>query len=109
MSKNSTPVIRELLDAGAKGGDQVLMSAVRAGDAELTRVVLEKAKPAEEMLTAALVHVPNKKPEIKELLTEAGAKPHPRRTPRSFNHSPESTRPNRARPGKWPSSRDSRS
>jgi outer membrane protein assembly factor BamB len=75
MSKNSTPVIRELLDAGATGGDQVLLSAVRSGDAELARVVLEKAKPSEEMLTAALVHVPEKKPEVKEMLTKAGAKP----------------------------------
>src|SRR5262245_45298751 len=75
MSKNSTPVIRELLDAGATGGDQVLLSAVRGGDAELARVVIEKAKPSEEMLTAALVHVPEKKPELKEMLTKAGAKP----------------------------------
>jgi outer membrane protein assembly factor BamB len=77
MSKNSTPVIRELLDAGAKGGDAVLMSAVRAGDADLIRVVLETTKPAEEMLTASLVLVPEKKPEIKELLTKAGAKSAP--------------------------------
>src|SRR5438128_1258362 len=65
------------LDAGGKGGGAVLMSDARAGDADLSRVVLEKTKPAEEMLTAALVLVPEKKPEIKELLTKAGAKPVP--------------------------------
>jgi outer membrane protein assembly factor BamB len=75
MSKNSKPVIRELLAAGAEGGERVLMSAVRSGDTDLIRVVLEKTKPAEEMLTAAVVLVPEKKPEIKELLTKAGAKP----------------------------------
>jgi outer membrane protein assembly factor BamB len=74
-SKNSTPVIRELLAAGATGGDQLLLSAVRSGDMDLIKVVLEKTKPGEEMLTAALVLVPEKKPEIKELLTKAGAKP----------------------------------
>src|SRR5262249_20997725 len=85
MSKNSTPVIRELLEAGAKGGDQVLLSAVRAGDAELIKVVLEKAKPDDEMFTAALVLVPEKKPEIKALLKEAGAKPAPAEEAEKFN------------------------
>src|SRR4051794_26802759 len=73
--KNHTEVIRELLAAGATGAEGVLFAAVRAGNVELVRVVLEKGKPSDDALSAALVLVPEKKDEIKELLTRAGAKP----------------------------------
>jgi outer membrane protein assembly factor BamB len=66
-------VVGALLEAGATGGDGVLLSAARGGDIEMARAVIEKGKPKPETLTAALKAAG--KPELIDLLNKAGAKP----------------------------------
>jgi outer membrane protein assembly factor BamB len=83
-SKNHAEVIRELLAAGVKGGDALVLAATRGGNVDLLRAVLDKAKPNDELLTAALVLVPVGQPAIKEMLDKAGAKPAPADTADQF-------------------------
>src|SRR5262245_50940140 len=66
-------IIKLMVEAGAKDAASVLRSAVAAGQTEVVRAVLDKAKPKPETLSAVLAAA--KKPEIAELLTKAGAKP----------------------------------
>src|SRR5262245_13921144 len=68
-------ILKALLDAGAKGGKDVLRTAAAGGKLELVKVILEKAKLEPDDLTAALASTPAKHKEVVELLTKAGAKP----------------------------------
>jgi outer membrane protein assembly factor BamB len=68
-------VVRELLAAGAEGGNDILLMGARSGSIELVRAAVEGAKLTEKQLTAALTLVPEKSTEVKKLLIKAGAKP----------------------------------
>jgi hypothetical protein len=68
-------VVKALLEAGASGGESLLLDAVRERDADLARLVLERAKPKQDMLDAALAVAPADAPAIIEALKKAGAKP----------------------------------
>lgn len=70
--RDHAPIVGALLAAGATGGDGVLISASRSGDAAMLKAVLENGKPKPEALTSALKAA--KKPELAELLRKAGAK-----------------------------------
>jgi outer membrane protein assembly factor BamB len=73
-------VVGALIDGGATGAEGMLVSAARTGAVELVKVLLEKAKPKPETLTAALRA--STKDEVTELLKKAGAKPpEPGKTP----------------------------
>jgi ankyrin repeat protein len=83
--KGHVEVVRLLLDkgAGANGGlENVLMSGVGNGNAEMVKVALAKGGLDADTLSNALTSAlapdnENKKPEIAELLKQAGAKPIP--------------------------------
>src|SRR5581483_10221510 len=73
--RNHAGVVRELLAAGAEGGDGALLMAARNGNVAMVRAVLDGSKPKESQLTTALAMVPEKSAEVRELLIKAGAKP----------------------------------
>jgi outer membrane protein assembly factor BamB len=75
--KEHAEVVKALLEAGAKGGDDVLVSAAASGSTDMVRAVLAKGKPKPDALTRALKATPTTKTEIAELLKKAGAKPAP--------------------------------
>lgn len=69
-------VVKLLLAKGAHGGDQVLLSAARSGNLEMTRAVLDSNKPDADALTAALSTAMTGKHEaVVEALRAAGATP----------------------------------
>jgi outer membrane protein assembly factor BamB len=68
-------VVKALLEAGATGGESLLLDAVREKDIDLARLVLEKGKPKRDTLDAALEVVPADAPVIIQALKKAGAKP----------------------------------
>jgi hypothetical protein len=71
-------VVRLLLEHGAQGKDTALMGAVSAGDAPMTKVVLDIGGLAPNVLSDALEAATNRKrTEIAALLQQAGAKPRP--------------------------------
>ena len=70
-------VVRLLLQHGAKGKEDALMGAVSAGDAPMTKVVLEAGGLSAKALSDALEAATNRKrTEIAALLEQAGAKPY---------------------------------
>jgi outer membrane protein assembly factor BamB len=71
---NQAAAVAALLEAGATGGDSVLINAARQGQLETLKACLEKGKPKPETLTSAL-KAAAEKPEAVELLKKAGAKP----------------------------------
>src|SRR5437867_6962557 len=73
VSRDHATVVGLLLEAGATGGDAILVSAARQGQIEMVQAVLEKGKPKPETLTSALRAA--EKQEVIDLLTKAGAKP----------------------------------
>lgn len=73
VMRGHAPVVGALIDGGATGGEAMLVTAARAGDVELVKVLLEKAKPKPETLATALRAVT--KAEVSDLLKKAGAKP----------------------------------
>jgi len=75
VSLRKTEMARALLDAGAREADALVPTAAATGELELTRLLIERGKPSEEILTRALARVPPAKNDVAELLTKAGAKP----------------------------------
>src|SRR5207247_2062912 len=73
VSRDHATVVGLLLEAGATGGDAILISAARQGQVALVRAILEKGKPKPETLTSALGAAENR--EVIDLLTQASAKP----------------------------------
>jgi outer membrane protein assembly factor BamB len=73
LSRGHAEVVGLLLEAGATGGESILISAARQGQVEMVQVVLEKGKPKPETLAAALKAA--QKSAVIDLLTKAGAKP----------------------------------
>ncbi len=71
-SHNHVAVVEALLGAGATGGQSILLGAIREGNVAMTKVVIEKTKPNELALSAALMFA--EKPEIVDLLKKAGGK-----------------------------------
>src|SRR5438445_5028357 len=72
IQKGHAPIVKLLVEAGAEGSDSALGYAARTNNADLVKVVLEKTKPKQNLLDAALAAAKDK--EINELLTKAGAK-----------------------------------
>ena len=71
-------VVRLLLEHGAQGKDTALMGAVSAGDAPMTKAVLDVGGLAPGMLSDALeAATTRKRTEIVALLQQAGAKARP--------------------------------
>ncbi len=77
--KGHTAIIKALLDKGAEDVDDVLMTGVREGNAELVSIALTRKDLKPETLTAALVAALGdaKKAAITEMLKKAGAQPPP--------------------------------
>jgi outer membrane protein assembly factor BamB len=75
LVRNRPDIVRELLAAGAEGADGALLTGARTGQADMVRAAIEAGKPKAETLSATLALVPEKAPEVKELLVKAGAKP----------------------------------
>jgi ankyrin repeat protein len=70
-------VVRLLLQHGAKGKEDALMGAVSAGDAPMTKVVLEAGGLSANTLSDALeAATARKRTEIAAILEQAGAKPY---------------------------------
>jgi outer membrane protein assembly factor BamB len=67
-------IVGVLLEAGASGADDALVSAVGSGKVDLVQAVLDKGKPKAEALNKALASTSEKQTEIRQLLTKAGAK-----------------------------------
>ena len=74
-SNKHNAVVVALLEAGASGGDTVLLSGVREKDSSLVQALLQKAKFKQDALDSALALVPSDSPAIADLLKKAGAKP----------------------------------
>jgi outer membrane protein assembly factor BamB len=72
---NHLAIVKLLLDAGAKGADKVLVSAVKAKRLDLVRAVVEKGHVKPESLTTAMETVSSDQPELAQILKKAGAKP----------------------------------
>lgn len=79
MDKGHTGVVRAILAKSAEGADEVLLTGVRGGNAELASIALETGKVPAETLTAALVaaSADAKNAPIAEMLKKAGAQPPP--------------------------------
>lgn len=76
LIKKRPAIVRLLLDKGAQGADEVLMTAALQGEAEMVKAVLEKGKPKPETLSNALAAATEgKAEEIVALLKAAGAQP----------------------------------
>jgi ankyrin repeat protein len=76
--KGHVEVVRALLDKGAKGVEDVLLSGVGNGNADLVKVALARGGLDTDTLSNALTSAnQNKNAEIIELLKQAGAKPAP--------------------------------
>jgi hypothetical protein len=71
-------IVRLLLQHGARGQDEALMSAVQGNDEPMTRVILEHGGLSADMLSDALEAAEQEKnTTIIEALQSAGAKPRP--------------------------------
>jgi len=69
-------IVRLLLAKGAKGGDQVLLSAAQSGNVAMANAVLELAKPGADTLTSALsAATTGKHDAVADALRAAGAVP----------------------------------
>jgi outer membrane protein assembly factor BamB len=74
-SEERLDLVRDLLKAGAKGGDGVFLGAAARGKGKLMQAVLDKHRVSAETLGAALLVAPAKPEEIVTLLKKAAAKP----------------------------------
>jgi Ankyrin repeats (3 copies)/Domain of unknown function (DUF3471) len=72
VSKQHGAVVKLLIEAGAEQPETTLAFAARTGDLDLVKLVLDKSKPKQPTLDAALAAAKDKK--ISELLEKAGAK-----------------------------------
>jgi outer membrane protein assembly factor BamB len=72
---NHLAVVKLLLDAGAKGADKVLVSAVKVKRVDLVRAILEKGHVKPESLTTAMETLSSDQTELAQMLKKAGAKP----------------------------------
>ncbi len=72
--KGHGKVVAALLEAGATGGDDVLLAAAAGGQVDVVRAVLAKGKPKPEALNKALKATPARMTEVADLLKKAGAK-----------------------------------
>src|SRR2546427_1671276 len=72
ISKGHAPIVKLLVEVGAENVESALSYAARTSNAELVKIVLEKAKPKQNLLDAALAAAKDK--ETSALLTKAGAK-----------------------------------
>jgi len=76
IQNGNTATAKILVEKGCKFAPKALGDAVGKGDVELVKVILDKSKPTEQDLTAALTTAEkDKKTEIVELLKKGGAKP----------------------------------
>src|SRR5713101_5537253 len=75
VMRGHVPVVKALVEAGATGADDALVSAATQGHTEMGRAILDKGKLKPEALTKALAATPAKSTAIAELLKKAGAKP----------------------------------
>lgn len=72
VQKGHAPIVKLLVEAGAEGSESALSYAASKNDAELVKLALERAKPKQKVLDAALAATKDKA--VSELLTKAGAK-----------------------------------
>jgi ankyrin repeat protein len=76
LQNDHLDVVRLLLEKGAEGADDVLMSGVQEGKEDVVKMALENAKIKPESLTAALAFSMNANTTaITDLLKKAGATP----------------------------------
>ena len=73
-SKQQWKVVAALLEAGARGAEEILPSAAAAGQVEVVRVALETGTISGAVLNRALASAPQDQTEIIELLETAGAR-----------------------------------
>jgi outer membrane protein assembly factor BamB len=79
--KGHADVIAALLEAGATGGDDVLVGAAADGQVAVVRAVLDKGKPKSKALDRALKATPARATDVIALLKKAGAKEAPAARP----------------------------
>ncbi len=72
LMRSHTDIIKLLIGNGANGKERVLIRAVRDGDAEIVKMVLERGGLTQETLNGSLIRAKGKA-EIVELLRAAGA------------------------------------
>jgi outer membrane protein assembly factor BamB len=72
-AKQHWQVVAALLEAGARGADQILPGAAAAGEIEVVRVALESGTVSPAALDRALALTPQDQKELIELLETAGA------------------------------------
>jgi outer membrane protein assembly factor BamB len=75
VSRGYGDIVKALIEAGAAGADDALLSAAATGNVKLVQAILDTAKLKEEALTKALAATPAKYSAVVELLKKAGAKP----------------------------------
>ena len=73
VSRDRLDMARLLLDAGAAGVDEQLLGSAARGQIEVVRLFLEKRKPRQDALDAALLVTSKSREELRALLTKAGA------------------------------------
>ncbi len=79
-SADKIDAFKVLLATKAGVPDYLLFRLVMAGKADRVAAVLQRQKPPEETLSAALALAPASSKDVKELLTKAGGKPFPAAT-----------------------------
>jgi outer membrane protein assembly factor BamB len=77
VMRGHAPIVKALVEAGAAGADDALLSAATRGNLEMVRAILDKGKLKPDALTKALAATPAKSTAVAELLKKAGAKPKP--------------------------------
>jgi ankyrin repeat protein len=76
--KNHNEIVRLLLQKGAQGSEQALLTGVRRGDPDLVRIALDGGTLRPETLSTAIeTAARNNRTEIVEILRQAGAAPRP--------------------------------
>src|SRR5262245_45330761 len=75
VMRSNVEIVKALVEAGAAGADDALVTAATRGSLELVQAILDKGKPKPDTLTKALAATPAKSTAVAELLKKAGAKP----------------------------------
>jgi outer membrane protein assembly factor BamB len=75
ISHGHAAIIKALVQAGASGAENALVSAASSGEVAVLKAILEAGKVKEQGLTRALAATPADQTAVAELLKKAGAKP----------------------------------